>query len=60
MNCLNQDQDTHKIDIKTGFLKLNSKPTTPVLTEILKDEIWIVDNFLTKEECDYLIQNEMR
>jgi len=50
------DDEVHKLNMLEGFLQVQGPKPTPVLNEIVKDEIWIVDNFLSKEECDYLIK----
>lgn len=45
-----------KIDLYKGITSLKfNQITTPTLDEIVKDEIWIVENILSKQECEYPI-----
>jgi hypothetical protein len=46
-----------KIDLFKGITSLRSNDIpSPKLTEVVKDEIWIVDDLLSNQECQYLIE----
>mmetsp|Transcript_13551 Transcript_13551/g.11612 ORF Transcript_13551/g.11612 Transcript_13551/m.11612 type:complete len:163 (+) Transcript_13551:56-544(+) len=46
--------DVIKLDLLGAIKKAKSNTVYPKLTEVVKDEIWVVDAILNSEECEIL------